>query len=383
MSAASPAFAAAVAADLPWADAVASCLDQLGDAVSSATLGFVYLTDGYAGDAGAIVDALRSRTGLADWVGAAGLGICHDDRALFDRPALSVLVAPFPADQVRVLPPLRSAGDLAPLRRRLAPWLDQASVRFGIIHADPRNVALTSAVGRLADLAGGYLVGGLSSGRERLVQIGGGVATQGSLTGVLFGEQVAVATGLSQGCVPIGPPHLVTEGDDSVVKQLDGRPAFEVLRADLTAAVGGGAGLRVIDLASNPVFVALPVVGSDTGDYRVRNLVGIDPEDGWLAIGDEISRGQTVIFTRRDQAAARADLERMLTGLARRLPGPPRAALYVSCVARGPNLFDRESEELEMIQRLAGPVPLTGFFANGEICRDQVYGYTGVLTLFL
>ena len=28
-------------------------------------------------------------------------------------------------------------------------------------------------------------------------------------------------------------------------------------------------------------------------------------------------------------------------------------------------------------------VPMIGFFGNGEICHDRLYGYTGVLTLFL
>jgi small ligand-binding sensory domain FIST len=36
-----------------------------------------------------------------------------------------------------------------------------------------------------------------------------------------------------------------------------------------------------------------------------------------------------------------------------------------------------------MIEAALGPVPLVGFFTNGEIYRDRLYGYTGVLTLFL
>jgi hypothetical protein len=32
--------------------------------------------------------------------------------------------------------------------------------------------------------------------------------------------------------------------------------------------------------------------------------------------------------------------------------------------------------------REAGDFPLIGFFANGEISRDRLYGHTGVLTLF-
>jgi small ligand-binding sensory domain FIST len=35
-----------------------------------------------------------------------------------------------------------------------------------------------------------------------------------------------------------------------------------------------------------------------------------------------------------------------------------------------------------MIHEALGDFPLTGFFANGEIHHDTLYGYTGVLTLF-
>ena len=61
----------------------------------------------------------------------------------------------------------------------------------------------------------------------------------------------------------------------------------------------------------------------------------------------------------------------------------PKGAVYVSCLARGPNLFGDDSEELRQVQTAIGDVPLVGFFANGEISHDRLYGYTGVLTLFL
>jgi small ligand-binding sensory domain FIST len=61
----------------------------------------------------------------------------------------------------------------------------------------------------------------------------------------------------------------------------------------------------------------------------------------------------------------------------------PRAGLYFSCVARGPNLFQEPSRELVMIRDAFGDFPLAGFFGNGEIANDRIYGYTGVLALFL
>ena len=63
--------------------------------------------------------------------------------------------------------------------------------------------------------------------------------------------------------------------------------------------------------------------------------------------------------------------------------GRPRGGLYYSCVGRGPNLFGGESEEANMIREALGEFPLVGFFCNGEISHNRLYGYTGVLTLFL
>jgi small ligand-binding sensory domain FIST len=115
----------------------------------------------------------------------------------------------------------------------------------------------------------------------------------------------------------------------------------------------------------------------------VRNIIGIDPDSGVVAIAAALSPGDRLMFCRRDREAAQDDLARMLTRLKARLDAPPRGALYVSCLARGPNLFGPGSAEAKMIQQMLGPVPLIGFFANGEICHDRLYTHTGVLTLFV
>ena len=131
------------------------------------------------------------------------------------------------------------------------------------------------------------------------------------------------------------------------------------------------------------IHVALPVPESDTGDYVVRNLIGIDPKNGPIAIGDEARNGASLMFVRRDPVSAAADLGRMLDGLKRRATRTPRAGLYFSCIARGPNLFGPNSAELAILRGELGAFPLVGMFCNGEICNDRLYGYTGVLALFL
>jgi small ligand-binding sensory domain FIST len=46
-------------------------------------------------------------------------------------------------------------------------------------------------------------------------------------------------------------------------------------------------------------------------------------------------------------------------------------------------MFGPDSAELRAIEAVLGPVPLAGFFTNGEIFRNRLYSDTGVLTLFL
>ena len=111
----------------------------------------------------------------------------------------------------------------------------------------------------------------------------------------------------------------------------------EVLSRDMTRIAGY-------------IFAGLPVAHSDTGDYLVRNLLGVDPQRGLLAIGEIVEPGAEVLFCRRDAATAHEDMRRMLAVLQSGLGDrQPRAGLYVSCLARGPALFGSESAELGLI----------------------------------
>jgi len=117
----------------------------------------------------------------------------------------------------------------------------------------------------------------------------------------------------------------------------------------------------------------------------VRNLVGIDPQQRLVAVAAVPTEGDRAVFCTRDAAAARADLVRICTELRDEVETEGlhvRGALYVSCVARGASLFGAPSVEAGIIRSQLGEVPLTGFYANGEIGRHRLYGYTGVLTLF-
>ena len=161
--------------------------------------------------------------------------------------------------------------------------------------------------------------------------------------------------------------------------RIDERPALEVFKEDIGETLAA-------DLARTAgyIFAGLPVVGSDTGDYLVRNIVGIDTENGLIAIGDLPQKGSQIMFCRRDGSTARDDLVRMLKQIRGRMDkAKPKGAVYFSCLGRGRYTFGTNSEEVGLIKDEFGDLPLVGFFANGEISHHRLYGYTGVLTLFM
>jgi len=358
-----------------WREAAERCLTALGPVREAGNLGFLYVTDVLASDMGEILDLFRTSTGVEHWVGTVGMGICATGIEYYDRPAVAAMVGEFPNDSFRVFPSMLK--DLDDFTARNGAWIETHRPFLGLVHADPANPLTEALIKQLAErTSSGFLVGGLASSRGSVHLYADGV-TQGGISGVLFSEEVGVATRLSQGCSPIGPQRVVTEAQRNIMIQLDERPALDVLKEDIGEILS-----RDLTRIGGYIFAGLPIAGSDTGDYLVRNLVGIDPQEGLVAIGDMVEQGGRVMFCRRDANTAREDLLIMLAAIRKTLSRPPRGGIYVSCLGRGRNLFGEHSEELELIASVLGGFPLVGFYANGEISQDRLYGYTGVLTLF-
>jgi len=355
------AFRYAHASGATWHECVAACTTRLGRV--GAGLGFVYFTDTLVPYAERILEALREATGVQDWVGTVGIGILATGTEYLDEPAIAAMVAELPVDAYRVF-----SG-----RTGLPRGTD---AYFGVVHADPQT---PDVAGLIADMstkvASGFLVGGLSSARERTVQVANDVLS-GGLSGALFASSVDVSTRLTQGCAPLPGRYRVTECDSNLIVSLDGRPALEVMNEAIGEVLA-----RDLRRAAQFILVGLPVAGSDRGDYLVRNLIGVDAQNQVIAIGDVVEPGAALIFCKRDGTSARTDLERMLGELKVAAPAP-RGALYFSCIGRGEHMFGARGAELGIVRAALGEVPLVGFFCNGEISHDRLYGYTGVLTLF-
>ncbi len=369
-------FALGHASSANWQDALDSCLEQLGEVPEAANLGFVYITDSFANHLQDIHEALRKSTAIQHWTGTVGIGICATATEYHQTPAIAIMIGGFPANSFRVLPFYNRAADHLP--GGWEDWLQSSPAHLAVIHGDPTNSNLPQLLGQLYDeLPGGYLVGGLSSSHGAHPQLADDLL-EGGLSGVIFNDQVAVATALSQGCTPIAEIRTITDCDKNIINYIDRRPALDVFNDDIGEILA-----RDLKRAAGYIFAGLPIENSDTADYLVRNLIGIDTEGKRIAIGDIIRPGDKIQFCRRDGKTAQEDMQRMLDDLKKRLKGSPRGGLYYSCLGRGEALFGEDSAELKMIRESLGDFPLVGFFANGEVFNQRLYGYTGVLTLFV
>ncbi|WP_282604895.1 FIST N-terminal domain-containing protein [Pelagibius sp. Alg239-R121] len=373
-------FKSAWARGPDWATAVKACADQLKELPEGANLGFLYLTDAFTKDASSLLTFLREKTGIQNWVGTVGLGVLSNGIEIHDRGAISVMVMALPADSFRIFSsivdetPDKGLAELLAVQQQ---WLGDQRPGIALVHGDPRNVRLTEIIEALADATAPFLVGGLAASRiGEFPQIADKVL-DGGVSGVLLRPEVEVVTGLTQGCSPIGPLREITQAEGNVIREIDGRPAFEVFEEDIGELLA-----RDLRRIAGYIFAAFPMSNSDTSDYLVRNLMSLDAESGQVTVGEAVEPGRKLLFCRRDHAAAEQDMRRMLKDIKARGGAEAQAGLYYSCVGRGQNLFGSESEEMKMIQEELGDIPIAGFFANGEISRDRVYGYTGVLTLF-
>ena len=351
-----------------WQLAIDECVEQLGPLPPEASLGFVYITDSHASHLGDIVRTLRQESLLEHWVGTVGMAVCCTRTEYNEQPAMVILVSDIPETQFHLF---KSPADI----KKLPPTI---GVRVGIVHGDPRNGQLPNIIQQFPEEIGnGYLVGGLTSSNSYHYQIADEIV-EGSLSGVILEDSVPLVTGLTQGCSPLGPIHELTESESNIAISIDRRPALDVMKDDIGEVLS-----RDLNRIGGYIFAGFPVADSDTGDYLVRNLMGVDPDSGAIAIGEYLHAGSSIMFCKRDGKTAIDDLERMVNKLKTRAKNKIKGGLYFSCMGRGQHMFGEPNRELELIANIIGDIPLVGFYANGEIAGNRLYGYTGVLTLFL
>ena len=384
-------------------DAVESVSRQLAGR-GEADLALVFVSTGYASDLPRLLPLLRRRLSARHWLGCAGGGVVGTDAGgdpheFEQEPALSVTLLRLPG--ARLQPFAIDTADLPDLDGPAEPWLrllgedtsgDPAGSHAMLVFVDPVSPAINDLISGLDYACPGMpKVGGIAGQHS---------ATHGSLllgeevrsgaVGCLIGGAWRLAPVVAQGCRPIGPVFEVEQAQRNVVIEVsrgsDRRSPVAALQAILTElsptereqvrnSLFLGVGRSDFSLATG----GGPAAEESSPAFLVRNLIGVDPRNGAVAVAERMRVGQKVQFQLRDADTSREEARQLLGRQALDTP-EPLAALLFACLGRGRGLYGEADGDVALCREAFATVPVAGVFCNGEIGpignTTHLHGYT-------
>lgn len=416
-------FASAIASGTDWRDTSKAVLEALEAAKTSDqdfNFGFLYVSDYLSEDLTSILNLFKSVLGIENWVGSVGLGVCGNGREYIDEPAISAMIGRLDAQDFCVFADHEDEAGTA--GHALESWMHDKTPLMVFTHGNPlAHSNPADLVTILDDLTNAYIVGGLTSSRTRHYHIADEVCETG-LSGAAFADTIPVSSVLCQGCKKIGETYTITKCDEGHIFTLDDKPALDVFENDLRVMTIKKTDIdpkqiwidkehahnkealpeNIQNMFKGEVLCAIPVSETDQDMYLVRNITGVDEDERALEIAHPVMKGDRIFFVYRDDRTVCNDLSRSLVQMRERITREtgefsPRAGVYISCVARaftnfsntetGANLNPHGQDglggEMSLIRDVIGDIPMTGFYAAGEINSAKIYGYSGILILFV
>lgn len=370
-------------------DAATAAIARLAGAPPALVL--VFATAGH--DQQALLDGIRAVTGDAPLSGCSAEGVISRDGS--DESSHAVGVMAFASDRlrfqtvaVRGLGPQskKSGGDVAGRLRR-GPGGE-------LLLLFPDGLTLHSA-GLFAGLEAGLArplatVGGAAGEMmqfQRTWQYHDGEVLTDAVAGVLIEGDFETEIEVNHGCDVVGIERTVTRAEGSVVHEIDGRPAWSVIKEYLEDGADDLDGLAVSYACVAERMPSPSQESGDYGQYVIRTPLVLDKATGALTFPGELRTGAKIFMARRDPQRIRDNAIRAAERIAERRRGQsPLAVLQFDCTGRGRLLFGEHTtaDLIAPMQAALDPVaPWLGFHTYGEIApvagRTHYHNYTVVL----
>jgi small ligand-binding sensory domain FIST len=346
-------------------------------------LAIVFVTAPHAGVLEDVAATVRTLLRPRALLGCAAVSVLAGSHEAEEVAAVSLFAARWARPTVAPLPVWLPEGVDVESWVANSPLADAQPGSTLLLLADPFTVPARELLSTIAERAPGLaIVGGMASaaqgpGGNRLVlddrlYTGGGV-------GVLLDSSIGLRTLVSQGCRPIGSPLIVTKSERNVLYEIGGENALQRLVESVKSLPP-----EEIALASNGLHLGRAVDESKIdfarGDFVIRNVVGVDRENGAVAVGDLVDVGTTVQFHIRDAVSADEDLTEMMEGT--RADG----ALVFTCNGRGVRFFGDPDHDAAAVTDALGHRAVAGMFCAGELGpiggQNFLHGYTASIALF-
>jgi small ligand-binding sensory domain FIST len=367
-------------------EAASAALSRSGS--TRADWGLVFVTAPHRPHYASMLKAIQDELGTQCLSGCSAWGVMAGADEVEGEAAVAVLAVS--SDRIvatKLMAPLGNDG-VHEAAREIAALIADRPGLF-VLLPDPfasspdRLLRELSAVAPEARAVGAAAAGDLGLGHTCQFY-GRNVATR-AVAGLYLSGPFESTIGVTQGCQPLGDPGRVTRGSGNLILELDGRPALEVLRARMPPSLRDS-----LERLGAHLFVGVPPhPGQDRfepGEYLVRSILGIDPQQGSIAAGTKIEQDQPLLLLIREAQAAREDLKHMLARLDDTPTEKPyRFGLYFNCAARGSSLYGLPGIDAAYLSARFGDLPILGFFGNAEIAplhgSNLLFTHTGVLAL--
>ncbi len=397
---------------IQWTNVLSTCpslegaLTEISDRVKESidvtpNLGIIFVSSAYASEYPRVIPLLLEKLPMSVVIGCGGGGIVGMESnsrvvEVEGNIAISLTAAYLPDVEIDSF---HISQDLPDLDSPPESWIKlidvppQKKPQF-ILLSDP----FTSKINDLLEgldfaYSGSVKIGGLASsgqtpGSSALFYYsqnrpGNALYREGTI-GIALSGNIVLETIVAQGCRPIGPVYQIAKGDRNIILELTDEnqktlPPLTMLR-ELVQTLDE----NDRQLAQHSLFIGM---ASDVfkqklqqGDFLIRNILGVDPKLGAIAIGDRIRPGQRIQFHLRDATASAQDLSMLLSAYQENQFNAPAGALMFSCLGRGEGLYQKPNFDSELFRSYLENIPLGGFFCSGEIGpvagKTFLHGYT-------
>lgn len=364
----------------------------------SPDFGIVFISNAFTSEYPRLMPLLAEQIKIKHLIGCSGGGIVGDGQELEEVPALSLMVAHIPNAGIKTfhivdeqLPDLDSSPDRWQELIGVSAYEEEPNF---VILADPFSFAVSDFLRGLdfaypdaVKVGGMASSGGVGSNALFCTSADGKymIHRSGAIGAAIWGDIVIDAV-VAQGCRPIGKPLQVSECDRNIIISLEDQSPLVALQNivnDLSESDR--------DLAQHSLFVGVvmnefkPVL--EQGDFLIRNIIGVDPRSGAIAIADRMRPGQRIQLHLRDRQASAEDLEDALVRYEKEHDVDRTcAALMFTCLGRGEKLYGKSGFDSDLLRSHVGNVPVSGFFCGGEIGPVSgttfVHGYTSSFGIF-
>lgn len=260
-----------------------------------------------------------------------------------------------------------------------------------LVFARPQGLA-PHMLEPLSELRRTRVLGAGTVGNAPVLAIGvDGEVSAGLAGGMVLTGLTSPLVRASAACRLLMPLKVITKTRGSMVLEIEGAPALEVL----SSVADNLQDQPLVFVALAPPLALTPRLDPTLDDSQpperpevlLRAVQGVDPVRRGLLVSDEVRPGMRIAFAVRDAKAAREDLTSAVRDVLREAHGAaPLFGIYLNCAGRGSGLYGQRDVDLKILRARLGELPLAGMQSSFEVSevggKPALQLYTGVLGLF-